>query len=90
MISDRNKEFLNNLVEEFLKRTGVKAKLSIPYSHEDNSIEERSIKEFRRHLAALRIEMDYEIPWSVQIPLIQYTLNRQENRSTVLIFTRRN
>ena len=43
---------------------------------------ERSIKEVRRHLAALRIEMDYEIPWSVQLPLVKYMLNSHENRST--------
>jgi transposase InsO family protein len=76
-LSDRNKEFLNNLVKEFLKLTGVKSKLSIPYSHQDNAIVERSIKEVRRHLTALRIEMDYEIPWSIQLLLIQHMFEIQ-------------
>ena len=81
-MSDRNKEFVNNLVKQLLRLTGIKPKRSIPYSHQDNAIVERSIKEVRRHLAALQIELDFETPWSVQLPLVQFMMNNHENRST--------
>ena len=38
LLSDRNKEFVNNLVKQLMRLTGVKSKYSIPYSHQDNSL----------------------------------------------------
>ena len=65
-----------------MRLTGVKSKYSISYSHQDNSLVERHIKEVRRHLAALQLDLDIEIPWSVQLPLVQFLINNHENRST--------
>ena len=79
-MTDRNKEFVNNLVKQLLRLTGIKPNRSIPYFHQDNAIVERSIKEVRRHLAALQIELDFETPWSVQLPLVQFMMNNHENR----------
>jgi hypothetical protein len=76
LLSDNHKEFSNEIVKTFLRYTGAKPINSIPYSHEDNAIVERVIEEVRRHLAALRLDFESAIAWSVQLPIVnQYLFN---------------
>jgi hypothetical protein len=82
LLSDNNKEFVNKIVDTFLKYTGTRPAHSIPYSHEDNAIVERIIEEVRRHLAAFRLDFDPTMAWSVQLPLVQYILNTHINSAT--------
>jgi len=72
LLSDNNKEFVNKLVDTFLKYTGTRPAHSIPYSHEDNA-------RGSRHLAAFRLDFDLTMAWSVQLPLVQYILNTHIN-----------
>jgi transposase InsO family protein len=53
IFSDRGTQFVNDLISEFCKITGVEWKTSIAYSHQDNAITESVFKEMRRHLKAL-------------------------------------
>ena len=57
--------------------------MSIAYSHEDNAICERVIKEVRRHLITLSLEDENNsIPWSDHLPFIQKLINSHINEST--------
>jgi hypothetical protein len=82
LLSDNHKEFTNEIVKTFLRYTGTKPINSIPYSHEDIAIVERVIEEVRRHLAALRLDFESTIAWSVQLPIVQYLLNNHVNQTT--------
>ena len=81
--SDNGKEFINDNVTEFIAAMGARQKRSIAYSHEDNAICERVIKEVRRHLRDLVLEDESNsIPWSEQLPFVQRFLNSQINEAT--------
>ena len=62
---------------------GARHKRSIAYSHEDNAICERAIKEVRRHLQNMVLEdADNIVPWSEHLPFVQRLINSQINETT--------
>ena len=81
--SDNGKEFINDNITEFIAAMGARHKRSIAYSHEDNAICERAIKEVRRHLNTMVLEdKDDVIPWSEHLPFVQRLINAQINEAT--------
>ncbi len=83
LVSDRGKEYCNELIKEFHKLLGVTHQTSIAYSHQENSLVERANLEVRRYLRD--ICYDRRIPqgeWSANIPIMMRIQNSLVKEST--------
>lgn len=80
--SDQARQFQNEISKEFGKLMGVPHHFSIAYSHHDNAMVERMVRELRRHLEALILEMNRPKDWSRFLPLVQRIINTRVNATT--------
>jgi transposase InsO family protein len=81
--SDQGSQFVNYMVEELLILLGSSHNItSISYSHEENSIVERSNKETMRHLRSILFERTLAARWSEALPLVQRLHNSKIHGST--------
>lgn len=77
LVSDNGTQFVNSVVEEYLRVTGVEMVKIIPYSHEENSLVERYHKETLRFLQVLTSDLNMRERWSTIVPLVQRIMNAQ-------------
>jgi transposase InsO family protein len=81
--SDKGAQFVNSILVELYDIANIGQVLSIAYSHQDNSIAERNIREMRKHLNRLLQENNVvHTSWSICVPLVQRIMNAQENGTT--------
>jgi hypothetical protein len=73
--TDKGSQFFNSVMKELTTLTGIDYYQSVPYSHEENGIVERSIKEFLRHLRTILFEKETFEIWSRILPLVQRIMN---------------
>jgi transposase InsO family protein len=75
LISDNGPQFVNEVLEALCDLLGIEHLLTVPYSHEENSIVERVNKEIMRHLRALVFDKKTYKLWSDNLPIIQRIIN---------------
>jgi Integrase core domain/Chromo (CHRromatin Organisation MOdifier) domain len=72
---DGGTQFKNELAEEVRRLMGVTSHLSTPYSHEENGVVERSIKEFLHHMRNFLFKGQLVGDWRISVPIIQRIMN---------------
>jgi hypothetical protein len=78
ILSDRGTQFCNEVCDTLMHILGIQHKLTQPYSHEENSIIERSNKEVMRHLRGLIFDRRMHNTWSMRFcPLVERIHNAQ-------------
>ena len=68
IISDNGSQYVNQLIDEFMKVIGTEHVLTMAYSKEENAIVERVNKEVLRHLRAILFERSLKSKWSLIYP----------------------
>jgi transposase InsO family protein len=75
----------DEIIDEFLRITGVEQSLITAYSSEENGIVERENKEVLRHLNAILFDSRVHDRWSFeQLPTVQQIINTVEKTSNWL------
>ena len=77
IVSDNGTQYNNSLVKAFCEILGIDMKYIQPYSHEENAIVERAIKEILRHLRAIIYEENTIQNWSKWLPMVCRIINSQ-------------
>jgi len=77
IISDNGSQYVNQLIDEFLKVIGTEHVLTMAYSKEENAIVERVNKEVMRHLRAILFEKGLKDKWSWVYPLVERIINSE-------------
>ena len=81
LTSDRGKEFVNEIVTQFVKMSGIDRRLSLPYVPTGNSVVESYVgickRSIIKSLAADAVEPDQ---WDLYLDAIQYAVNCQYSR----------
>ena len=80
--SDRGSHFANDLIKEFLDRTGTPHNLTLAYSKQENAIVERVNKEVNRHLQAFTFDSVDLSKYRAHLPFVQRILNASVHTST--------
>jgi transposase InsO family protein len=80
--SDRGPHFANEIIEQFLRLTGVGHNLTLAYSSQENSKVERINKEVNRHLRAFVYETCSTDNYERGIPFVQRIINSAPNHKT--------
>jgi hypothetical protein len=74
--SDRETQFVNDIISQLLSLLQIDHELSLAYSKEQNAIVERANKEVIRHLTAITFDRRISEVWSsVYLPLVQRIMN---------------
>ena len=71
---DNHKQFDNNAVADLLTNLGVKSENSVPYSHQENGLVERTIQTITRHMVNWTLKHPSE-DWSSYLPTVEAILN---------------
>ena len=80
--SDRGSHFANDLIKEFLDRTGTPHNLTLAYSKQENALVERVNREVNRHLRAFIFESNDLASYKAHLPFVQRILNSSVHQST--------
>ena len=80
--SDRGGHFMNDIVREFLIRTGTPHNLTLAYSKQENAIVERVNKEVNRHLRAFTFDTVDLNAYKLCLPFVQRIINSSVHAST--------
>ena len=80
--SDRGSHFMNEIVREFLIRTGTPHNLTLAYSKQENAIVERVNKEVNRHLRAFTFDSTDLEAYKLCLPFVQRIINSSVHAST--------
>ena len=80
--SDRGSHFMNEIVKEFLIRTGTPHNLTLAYSKQENAIVERVNKEVNRHLRAFTFDSTNLHAYKLCLPFVQRIINSEVHSST--------
>ena len=80
--SDRGSHFMNDIVREFLTRTGTPHNLTLAYSKQENAIVERVNKEVNRHLRAFTFDSANLESYKLCLPFVQRIINSAVHSST--------
>ena len=80
--SDRGSHFMNEIVREFLLRTGTPHNLTLAYSKQENAIVERVNKEVNRHLRAFTFDSTNLEAYKLCLPFVQRIINSSVHSST--------
>ena len=75
VLSDNGSQFVNAVIEEFMKLVGTQHELTLAYSKEENGLVERANKEVMRHLRALIYEAKDFGEWSKLLPFVKRIMN---------------
>jgi transposase InsO family protein len=81
LVSDNGTQFVNDLVAQLKEAVGMEMIAIAPYSHEENSLVERSHRETLRHLRALVYEQGTTVRLSTCLPLVQRIVNARPLKS---------
>jgi hypothetical protein len=81
ILSDNGSQYVNEVIDLYLKMVGTEHLRIVPHSHEENSIVERSHKETLRHLRALVFDDKTLHNWSDHIDKVQRIMNASEHES---------
>lgn len=81
LLSDNGSQYVNKLIEAFVLLIGTESVLTLAYSHEENSIVERSNKSIMDHLRAIMFDANVIDNWSDCLPLVQRIMNASKNES---------
>ena len=82
IITDNGTQFVNKVIDHFVKLFGAQHLLSIPYSKQENAIVERINKEVMRHLRHIIFEENIIEHWNDSIPFLQRIINASIHSST--------
>jgi hypothetical protein len=77
--SDKGTQFVNDVIQELLQFTETPWTVSTPYSHEENGLVERVIKDVRAQLKAYCIERGDVKDWSLILPMVERIINTKIN-----------
>ena len=80
--SDRGSHFMNEIIREFLLRTGTPHNLTLAYSKQENAIVERVNKEVNRHLRAFTFHSTNLEAYRLCLPFVQRIINSSVHSST--------
>jgi transposase InsO family protein len=72
--SDRGPEFVNEIIDEFVKIIGTEHVRTVQYSKEENAVVERCNREILRHVRGLVYQIGNGNTWSRYLPLVQRIL----------------
>ena len=78
LISDNGQQFVADLVKSFHELVGTIQVPITPYSHEENSLVERSHGETLKHVRALVYDRLHHKDWRKLLPLVQRIINAQD------------
>jgi len=80
--ADLGTQYVNELIEQFIKFTGAIAKFNIAaHSKEENAILERANKEVLRHLRGIIFERNFISDRSNNLPMVQRIINASKHES---------
>jgi len=82
IVSDNGPQYVNKLIDEFMKLTGSTHNRTMTYSKEQNAIVERANKEILRHLRALIFELRNIKQWKQMLPFVRRIINSSAPIST--------
>jgi hypothetical protein len=82
IVSDRGTQFVNALVNEYLKLAGITHVKTIAYSKEENALVERANKEVMRHLRAFIFDRRIREHWYKYLPFVARIINTSIHTST--------
>ena len=80
--SDRGSHFANDLIKDFLDRTGTPHNLTLAYSKQENALVERVNKEVNRHLRAFIFDSTDLASYRTNLPFVQRIINASVHAST--------
>ena len=75
ILSDNGSQYVNELITQFAELTGVDHMLTMAYSHEENTIVERSNRETMRHVRDIAFDRRLKKRWSTTLPLVMRIFN---------------
>jgi transposase InsO family protein len=81
LVSDNGTQFINDIVAAYLELLGTEHVRITAYSHQENSIVERSHKETLRHLRALVFDAKTHDQWSEFLGNVQHIMNNTVHES---------
>ena len=79
--SDRGPEFVNDIIQEFIKIVGTEHVKTVQYSKEENAVVERCNREILRHVRGLVYQIGNGNKWSLYLALVQRILNSEVHDS---------
>ena len=82
IISDNGTQFVNDVIDHFIKLFGAQHLLTIPHSKQENAIVERANKEVMRHLRHWLFDKNIIDEWENAIAMIQRIINTAVHSST--------
>ena len=82
LVSDRGSQFTSHLIEQFIKLVGVEHKLTMAYSKEENSINERANREVMDHIRDIIFHKNIVNEWHMAVPIVQRIINSTKHKST--------
>ena len=81
IVSDNGSQYVNDIVAAYLELLGTEHVRITAYSHEENSIVERSHRETLRHLRALVYDAKTHDTWSQYLGNVQHIMNNTVHES---------
>ena len=81
-MADNGTEFVNNEMNRYLRDKGITLYISVPYTHEQNSIVEQAIRTITEGACAIMYAS--KLPknlWSVAVKTMAYLRNRSPTRA---------
>jgi hypothetical protein len=82
IITDNGSQFVNDVIDHFIKLFGAEHLLSIPYSKQENAIVERINKEVMKHLRHIIFDSNIVEEWHQSLPILQRIINTSVHSST--------
>lgn len=82
VVTDNGSQFINSLFDQLYSLTGISQIRITPYSHEENGMVERSIREVLRHLRCIVSDRRCHHRWSSVLPMVQRIMNTTINTVT--------
>jgi hypothetical protein len=80
--SDGGTQFVNEVIQELTDFIGTPHTVSTPYSHEENGLVERVIKDVRAQLHSYCVERKSDKDWSLILPMVERLINTKINIDT--------
>jgi hypothetical protein len=75
LLSDQGSQYVNQILKQFHDLIGTDRMLSLPYSHEEDSISERVNQAIMKYLRAIVSEKNIKESWGQSLPLVQRIYN---------------
>jgi hypothetical protein len=82
LLSDRGSQFVNGIIQSFLRLIGTKHILSLAFNKEDNSRVERANREVLRHLRGIAAHTKFIDNWHLKLSMVQRIMNGAKHSIT--------